>query len=256
MTLADRDLETIGDALAVAATRRSRRHRRRDVSRGALVACLLTICSVGIAVAAGVDVPNIVSFQQTTLDHASITAPVTDPLPVPPSERLILTNLGVAGDVSASLLAIRGEHAFWRIERADGGFCFAVGPAASARAGTFSSGQSICSPNTTDPPFTPDDPIRDMAIYHGTALETTVAAFYGFAADQVAQVGVVDPLGEVHTVPVTHNVYYLAPPDVPEGPVTALVALDASGNVVYRYTLPRLGPGPGNPASPIILQGP
>jgi hypothetical protein len=256
MTLADRDLELIGDALAFAARRRTRRHRRLTAARGALVACLLTACSVGIALAAGVDVPNILGFQQASLERATITTEATAPLPIPDSEKVILHNLGVAGDASAELLAIRGNLAFWRIERADDGYCFATGPAASARAGVFSEGATACGPKPGDPPFTTGRPITDMSTYHGTAVATFVAAFYGFAADQIAQVGVVDPQGDVYTVPVVDNVYYLAPPDAPSGPVTELVALNDAGAIVYRYPLPRLGVAPGNPVTPIILQGP
>jgi hypothetical protein len=256
MTLADRDLELIGDALAFAAQRRTRRHRRLAISRGVLVACALTVCSFGVAVAAGVDVPNILSFQQASLDRATITTEAPAPLPIPASEKLILHDLGVTGDSSAELLAIRGDRAFWRVDRTDGGYCFAVGPAASARAGTFSEGQTVCGAKALDPPFTPGRPIADMSTYHGTALATFVAAFYGFAADQIAQVGVVDPQGDVYTVPVVDNVYYLAVPDAPSGPVTELVALNDVGAIVYRYTLPRLGVAPGNPVTPIILQGP
>jgi hypothetical protein len=252
MTLADPDLAAIGDALAFAAARRTRRHRRLAISRGALAVCLLTAGSMGIAVAAGVNVVNILSFQEASLDRATITTEATAPLPIPASEKLILNNLGVAGDASAELLAIRGDRAFWRIERADGGYCFATGPAASARAGVYSEGGTACGSKPGDAPFTPERPITDMSAYHGTALVTLVPAFYGFAADQIAQVGVVDVQGNVHTVPVVDNVYYLAPPDVPSGEVTELVALDDAGAIVYRRPLPHL-PGPDNKTTPIIL---
>jgi hypothetical protein len=253
MTLADPDLAAIGDALTFAAKRRTRRHRRLAVSRGALAACLLTVCSVGIAVAAGVDVPNILSFQEASLDRATLTTESAAPLPIPASEKVTLHDLGVAGDASAELLAIRGDLAFWRVERADGGYCFATGTAASARAGTYAAGLTICGAKPGDPPFTPGRPISDVSTYHGTAVATFVSAFRGFAADQIAQVGVVDPEGNVHTVPVVDNVYYLAPPDVPSGEVTELVALDDTGRIVFRYPLPILRP---DKATPVILQGP
>ena len=256
MTLADRDLEVIGDALAFAARRRTRRHRRRAVSRGALVACTLTVCSFGVALAAGVDVPNILSFQQASLDRATITTEAPVPLPIPANEKVILHDLGVAGDSSAELLTIRGDLAFWRIERADGGYCFATGPAASARAGVFSEGEAACGPKPGDPPFTTARPMTDMSTYHGTAVATFVAAFYGFAADQISQVGVVDSQGDVYTVPVVDNVYYLAPPDAPSGPVSELVALNDAGAIVYHYPLPHLPVAPDNHKLPIILQGP
>jgi hypothetical protein len=256
MTLADVQLNAIGDALAVAAERRSGGRSRRPLVRLALVAPVAAALSVGVAIAAGVPVPNILDLRESSLGSASISSTPTTTAPLSDADRLILRDTGAGGNLTASLLAIRGSQAFWRVERSDGGFCFALGPAASAQAGRYDGGQTICSPTGDAPPFTPGVPIHDMSVYHGTATSATVAAFYGFAADQVARVGIVDGDGDVYSVPVSQNVYYLAPPDVPAGVVTALVALDSAGAVVYRQPIDSPVHAPNEPVPPVTLGTP
>jgi len=46
---------------------------------------------------------------------------------------------------------------------------------------------------------------------------------------------VVDAAGRIYSAPVADNAYYAR--DVYEGPVVALVALDAAGDVIYRRSL-------------------
>lgn len=64
------------------------------------------------------------------------------------------------------------------------------------------------------------------------SLLPEVQALTGFAADGVASVALVDEAGQLHSVPVRNNVY--VSDELSGITAQALVALDRSGNVVYR----------------------
>ena len=59
----------------------------------------------------------------------------------------------------------------------------------------------------------------------------------GIAADGIAAVGFVDASGDLHTTPVTDNVYRLDGQALSGGPSSELVGLDSKGNRVFTARL-------------------
>jgi hypothetical protein len=82
-----------------------------------------------------------------------------------------------------------------------------------------------------------NEPIVDFSAYWKTLADPQLHVRWlaGFAADGVAQVGLVDGSGQLTTTPVIGNVY--ASRDVPNTPITAIVALDSSGRTVWQRQL-------------------
>jgi hypothetical protein len=128
----------------------------------------------------------------------------------------------------ASLLAVRGSRAFYRID-AKGGPCVAAGPAADpGQLGT------VDCPRGSFP--SPEHPVVDLSVYEATSHERREVSLYraeGIAADGVAAVAFLRPGGSIALeVPVSGNVFSTT--SVPPGRIVGLEALDAAGNELWR----------------------
>jgi hypothetical protein len=135
---------------------------------------------------------------------------------------------GSFGLRSASLLAVRGARAVYRLE-SKGGPCVGAGPA-----------QEPGNLGTVDCPRGPfptsQRPVLDLSVYEGTSHDSHDVSLYraeGVAADGVVSIAFLRPNGTVALkVPVSANVYEAGA--TPSGPVAGLVAFDASGNELWR----------------------
>ena len=132
------------------------------------------------------------------------------------------------GAKQASLLAVRGARAYYRVNGNDGP-CVAAGPAdAPGQLGT------VQCPHGPFP--SADRPVVDLSVYESTSQERRELSLYraaGVAADGVATIEFVRPNGSVAlTLPVSGNVFAAA--SVPPGPIAGLVARDAAGKQVWR----------------------
>jgi hypothetical protein len=144
-----------------------------------------------------------------------------------PNDQAMLARIGATGPVTR-IGALNGT-AFYEIRGGDGGECFAFG---SETEGGLSGGCLGGSGQLTQP-------IIDMSII---ALNPADGTFHfrtiqGIAADGVSAVGVLGADGTVHKTPVVDNVYRMADAAVPTGPITAFVALDASGATIFTRPL-------------------
>lgn len=131
--------------------------------------------------------------------------------------------------VEARLLALRGERALYRLERADAAPCYGVGPA-----GDVGNVDAVTCTRSAFP--TPVHPVLDFSVYEGARRDVRELALFrveGIAADGVAAVEFLRPSGEVAlTVPVTANVY--ATTSVPRGPINGMAAVDKAGKRLWR----------------------
>lgn len=132
------------------------------------------------------------------------------------------------GAKQASLLAVRGARAYYRVD-GKGGPCVASGPDdAPGELGT------VQCPHGPFP--SSERPIVDLSVYESTSRENRELSLYraaGVAADGVATIEFVRPNGGVAlTVPVSGNVF--AASSVPSGPIAGLVARDAAGKQLWR----------------------
>jgi hypothetical protein len=128
----------------------------------------------------------------------------------------------------ASLLAVRGRLAYYRIQTKDG-TCFSVGDASAP--GRI--GGSEC-PRGPFP--TRERPLLDLSIYETASHERGMLSLYsaeGIAADGVSSVAFTRSDGSVVLrLPVRGNVYSATV--VPSGSIAHVVAYDESGNEVWR----------------------
>lgn len=84
-------------------------------------------------------------------------------------------------------------------------------------------------------------PLLDRSVFAGSFEAPTVRLLEGFAADGVASVGLRTAGGAVEAkTDVENNVYYRNT-TLPAEPIDEIVALDASGNVIYSFCLVRGG---------------
>jgi hypothetical protein len=127
----------------------------------------------------------------------------------------------------AFLLARRGDHAFFRMTTADGSSCWGV--TRSYPEGGSSSALA-CNPEA-------DFPSRRRPVLDFSRLddedEPRVLRLAGFAADGVAQVGVID--GDDRVIPAARifdNVYFAE--TLPSGDFYRLAALDREGRIIWR----------------------
>lgn len=89
-----------------------------------------------------------------------------------------------------------------------------------------------------DPPFPSEEqPIYDLSTFGAADYDTIyVTRMAGLAADGIAEVAVIGADGTRYPAPVNNNIYYLS--SLPKQPITAMVAVDTSGNEVLRRSLP------------------
>lgn len=127
-----------------------------------------------------------------------------------------------------SLLAVRGSRALYLLQ-SSGGPCVGGGP--SDKPGDLGSVECPRGPFPTS-----QRPVLDLSVYEGTSRSNRDLSLYrveGVAADGVASIGFLRPNGSVAlNVPVKANVF--AERVVPGGPISGIVAYDASGKELWR----------------------
>lgn len=158
-------------------------------------------------------------------DHVSN---VGTPVPVSPRTADILVN--GAGKPVLNHLGTRAGMTYYAGPGATGGKCYAIGPANTGGIAVLSCLDPVA-------PFPSEDaPILDMSGMAGDpgTHSVTFLELSGFAADGVAKVGLIDVNGVLHGAEVRDNIYYA---DLPQVPARALVAVDGSGQEIFRRPL-------------------
>lgn len=143
--------------------------------------------------------------------------------------------LEVTGAVNAPrLLARRGGVAFYTANQADGARCYLTG---SARGTGPAFGSVACLRPLPNVFPSEQSPVLDASsfTYDVATGESRLTSLAGFAADGVAQVGIVDEAGRLHLTRVVRNVY--AASDAAGTVATAVVGLDHRGGEIYRMPL-------------------
>jgi hypothetical protein len=138
---------------------------------------------------------------------------------------------------STMRLAERSGLVFYTVRGKDQRQCFGVssGPGAKSELTTL-----MCLSADGPEAFpSPSRPVLDLSPVMGRDGSTQMyfPRLMGFAADGVAEVGVLDLDGRTHTTPVDDNVYFAE--NVADIPAQAQVALDAEGDVVWRREVPK-----------------
>jgi hypothetical protein len=136
------------------------------------------------------------------------------------------------GAHAVKLMATHDGRAFYRF----GVHCFGTG---SVSGGTYRLGAATCTPEFPSRAR----PLLDMTIFHRDGAphgwpptSLVIGRSEGFAADGVVSVGFTTPIGDiVGKTRVDGNTYIHA--TIPKGSLDALVALDASDDVVYSVPL-------------------
>jgi hypothetical protein len=132
------------------------------------------------------------------------------------------------GAHQATLLAVRGNRAFYRLDGSDT-TCFATGQARElGKIGAADCPRGVFPERAR--------PVLDLSVYEATTRGRREVSLYraeGIAADGVAAVAFLRPDGTVaFTVPVRGNVFAEASP--PRGLIAGIVALDATGRELWR----------------------
>jgi hypothetical protein len=212
--------------------RRAQRSRRRRVVVAAAAVVGIAIIAPTVAVAGqlfglfgGDGTPvNTQSLSARELHAIGAMANGTSPR-VPASTREDESRIDAS---SLRQIATRNGHAFFVANRQGGGVCVSVGVVGSTR----TLGSITCSPDFPSRSM----PILDQSVFAGSIDARTVRLLEGFATDGVAGVGLRTAGGVVEAkTPVENNVYYRNT-SLPAEPIDEIVALDASGNVIYSST--------------------
>lgn len=194
----------------------------------------LLVAGVSIAIAASVIPAAALSGRLTSLFDLSNRGTAD----VPEAQQLnsvrVADQLGLQPG-STIRLAERSGVGFYTVRGEGQTQCFGIrsGPAADSTFTTL----TCQSPDDAAPFPSPSRPVLDLSPIMGQEGNTRVhlPRMIGFAADGVAEVGVVDADGHIHTTPVQANVYFTE--DFADFPAQAMVALDAQGEVVWRSEL-------------------
>lgn len=142
------------------------------------------------------------------------------------ADQAMLAQIGATGSISR--VGSAGDTAFYSIAGSDQGHCYAFG---SASSGGLSGG---CMPPDAEVPAVIDMSSVAMSPTDGSWKLDTLQ---GIATDGIAAVGFVDASGNLHTTPVTGNVYRLDGQTLTGGPSSELVGLDGNGNRVFTARL-------------------
>jgi hypothetical protein len=153
-----------------------------------------------------------------------------------------LNNLRVADRLglqpgSTMRLAQRSGLVFHTVRGEDQRQCFGInsGPGAKSELTTL-----MCLSADGAAAFpSPSRPVLDFSPVMGRDGSTYMylPTLMGFAADGVAEVGLVDLEGRMHTTPVEANVYFTE--NLANVPAQAVVALDADGELIWRRDVPK-----------------
>lgn len=177
----------------------------------------------------------------TKLAHRTASSPGLGNLPQPGLVALsafdsqFLANVASQGPGfspgSVEGIGVKDTVAFYRVDNTAGPDCFAVGPAVHGTHALGSLGCPLNFPSTSDP-------VLDFTVLHGTPGTADVRVWQsaGFAADDVAAIAFTADDGSlVSRTAVSDNTY--AVPNPPGQHVTAVVALDSTGNQIWSKSL-------------------
>lgn len=152
-----------------------------------------------------------------------------------PESRWLLQHGGEVDWTSFELIGKAGPLAYYEIRKESGERCFASGELARRpEVGSLTCpapGASFAYPSARQP-------ILDFSsfVLDGRTNESRLSVLTGIAADGVARVGVMDVAGHIYSTPLANNAYYAK--GLHDGPVVAIVALNAIDDVVYTRSLP------------------
>ena len=193
--------------------------------RQKILIALVTVIAALSAAAIGVATAGRTTESVQRYDHLS-----NNGVPVFVSERNADILRGGGGEPVLNRLGTRGGLTF-SVGRGESGWpCYAVGPVETGGIGAL-----YCLRPPANFPSA-DTPILDMSGISGDPQthSTTFLELSGFAADGVARVGVIGADGVLHDAEVRDNIYYA---DLPRFQARALIALDASGQEIFRRSL-------------------
>jgi hypothetical protein len=196
----------------------------------------LLVAGISIAIAASVIPAAALSGRLSSLFDFSNRGTADVP------EAQQLNNLRVADRLglqpgSTIRLAERSGVVFYTVRGKDQRQCFGISAGPRAKS-TFTT--LMCPSGDGGTAFpSPSRPVLDLSPIMGRDGSTRLyfPRIKGFAADGVAEVGVVDLDGRTHTIPVEGNVYFAE--NLADVAAQALVALDAHGEVVWRREVPK-----------------
>jgi hypothetical protein len=192
----------------------------------------LTIVGVSIAIAATA-IPAALSGRLGALFDFSNRG-ISD---VP--EVQLLNNLRVADRLGLEpgttvRLAERSGVIFYMVRGEDQRRCFGYSAGPDVQSETFT---ALECPG--EPPFpSPRRPVLDLSPLMGRegSSDLSIPTIIGFAADGVAEVGIVDQHGRRHMTSVESNVYFAE--NLGDVRAAAQIALDGRGDVVWRRDVP------------------
>lgn len=197
--------------------------RRRVLGVGFGILVVATSAVMAANAATSRDSSNSGLDNVSSLNNVSNRGQLADLLP---ADQQALQRVNQPG-AEVTLLAVRGERAFYRI----GSECYGVGPVKPTR---YRLGSVKCAPT-----FPSDgNPVLEFTVFHGDprAPELTVYRSEGVAADGVAAVGFMTTGGQiVGRTPVIDNVFLV--PSSLAGEFRGFVAFDLAGTVISSRPL-------------------
>lgn len=203
--------------------------RRRDNTRKALGALAIVAIIAGIVATIGYSSSRTAAVPRlpAVSNAGTLVSAMTD------EQRLALARANVDGQVYK--LGKRAGVSFYTATQ-NGRPCFIVG-ADEAVAEKF--GLIACLGADSAAELSDQQPVVDVSTFLRRAADSSarVQLLAGYAADGVASVGVLTTDGTIASTPVRNNIY--AARNLTASGVTAVVALDAGGNIVYRSNLGR-----------------
>jgi hypothetical protein len=133
---------------------------------------------------------------------------------------------------SLTLRGSVGQTTFYTAPNSGGRTCYLIGKTPDTIATT------LCPGDSQPYALGADRPVLDASFFHSPTMDIAdgvLIGFYGFTTSDVVEVDLVAPDGSRHAVPLQDGLF--ADPS-PEGDATGLVALDATGKVVYQRKFP------------------
>jgi hypothetical protein len=203
--------------------------------RKALVPLAALAAPLAVVAAASADSTAVSPASLTTSDWRTLTLLTEQAIGVRPTPAVVpVRSLARLGYVSIDRVFRGGGRSFYTLSRLDGTTCYGQGPAHVSRPAPLLAGARC--PGAAYPSRA--EPVLDLstvAPHRGGGL--VVSRLMGFASPRVATVGVVATGGGLeYSTPVRDGVYVVAGPRA--AAAARIVALDASGRVVYRKCLP------------------
>jgi hypothetical protein len=195
-----------------------------------ITAAALAVLTAGATTAAAIAFDSTPS-STTASEPPSVARIQESPAADPSAAARSAERIGVGGQ--PRLIGERAGRAFYRLEKPSGQTCYASGNAATATTETL--GVVACPAAFP----TAAEPIIDLSLYDIDRSGTVKPVrFEGIAADSIHAVALVAPGGvTVALAPVAGGIYSFGA--VPYTAVGELVAVDATGKIVFRDSFAR-----------------